>query len=138
MCENKEKSLDSVTVPQRCLCVTLVFTWHDEFTTKPVKIGGLSFYISKSPQKSSLKIYFISFTGIDLVIHLIPSCGKLWKLSYGNWKTPIFTGFIVNSSFWVKTSVTYWYFKGIVRLTNHFSWLSYISWICNNAILVKK
>ena len=138
MCENKEKSLGSVTMPQRCLCVTLVFTWNDEFTIKPVKIGVFKFLYLQKSSKVFPKKLFISFSGIDLVIHLFPTCGKLWKLSYRNWKTPFFTDFIVNSSFLVKTSVTYWYFKGIVRLTNHFSWLSYISWICNNAILVKK
>ena len=48
-------------------------------------------------------------------------------LSYRNFKNPIFTSFIVNSSFHVKTNVTYRHLCGIVTLSNDFSWFSHIS-----------
>ena len=55
--------------------------------------------------------------------------GKTFEdfLRYRNLKTPIFTGFIVNSSFHVKTNVTYRHLCGIVTLSIDFSWFSHIS-----------
>ena len=81
MCENQEKSLHSVTMPQKYLYVTLAFTRNDEFTMKLVKLGFFQTKYLPNPQFYSIFLHCTSRS--DLFLHFIFNALLVLSCAFG-------------------------------------------------------
>ena len=128
MCENQKKVIAQCYYAPNVLVCNTSFHWKWLIYYEISEKGGFLISITPKAQESMSKALKMKCKNrSDLLVQwrkIEYNCGFG---RYLVWKNPNFTNFIVNSSFRVKTSVTYRYLWGIVRLCNDFSWFSHIS-----------